>query len=99
MAAKQRLRLACLMKLKTPDLKASRRLKSCAVKSLASIFQSAPKPPACTPPPPPCRSGVHLIFEAEGSANPLDSPSILFVTVRDFQQRKSWLDRCCWLHV
>lgn len=24
--------------------------------------------------------GVHLIFEAEGSANPLDSPSILFVT-------------------
>lgn len=26
--------------------------------------------------------GVHLIFEAEGSANPLDSPSILFVTVR-----------------
>lgn len=32
-------------------------------------------------PPLPCRSGVHLIFEAEGSANPLDSPSILFVTV------------------
>jgi len=24
--------------------------------------------------------GVHLIFEAEGTANPLDSPSVLFIT-------------------
>lgn len=26
--------------------------------------------------------GIHLLFEAEGAANPLDSPSRLFVTVR-----------------
>ena len=31
--------------------------------------------------------GVHLIFEAEGTSNPLDSPSLLYVTVR---RRLSW---------
>ena len=29
--------------------------------------------------------GVHLLFEAEGEANPLDSPSSLFVTDVDSQ--------------
>lgn len=46
----------------------------------------------CRYPTPLCRSGVHLIFEAEGSANPLDSPSVLFVTVRI--RRASCLNLC-----